>query len=240
MEAQNVPRHVAIIMDGNGRWARSRGLSRAEGHRAGGEALRRTVEACRDLGIKILTVYVFSTENWKRPRTEVRALMDLIIEYVRKERDELIDNNVRVVTIGDVDGLPPATRREIRGIVQATAANDGHWLCLALNYGGRRDIVGAARRLAAKVAAGELAPEQIDESLFSEHLLTAGLPDPDLLIRPSGELRVSNFLLWQMAYTELWFTSAYWPDFGAEELQRAVAAYQARSRRFGGLELEHH
>jgi len=238
VEAGVVPRHVAIIMDGNGRWARRRNLSRVEGHRAGGEALRRVVEACRDLGIEILTVFVFSTENWKRPSSEVRSLMELIMEYVRKEREELIRNNVKVITIGDVAGLPPATRLEIESIKKATAANTGRTLCLALNYGGRRDIVEAARGVAARVARGEIAPEDVDEVVFESELMTAGLPDPDLLIRPSGEMRISNFLLWQSAYTELWFTPVLWPDFGREELVQAVEAYRHRDRRYGGITQE--
>ncbi|MEW6032678.1 MAG: isoprenyl transferase [Bacillota bacterium] len=241
MEASKVsgiPRHVAIIMDGNGRWARRRNLPRAAGHRAGGEALRRTVEACRDLGIEILTVYAFSTENWKRPRAEVEALMDLIVEYVRKEREELIRNNIRVVNIGDTSGLPAAARREIESIVAATSQNTGHVLCLALNYGGRREIVEAARALAQKAARGEVRPGEIDEDMFRRHLTTGDLPDPDILIRPSGEMRVSNFLLWQIAYTELWFTPVLWPDFGPEQLRQAVEAYRQRHRRYGGLSLE--
>jgi len=238
VEAGKVPRHVAIIMDGNGRWARRRNLPREAGHRAGGEALRRTVEACRDLGIEILTVYAFSTENWKRPRAEVRALMNLIVEYVRKERQALIDNNVRVIAIGDIRGLPEATRREIEGVVEATRANTGPILCLAVNYGGRREIVEAARSLARKASRGEISPDDIDEETFARELMTHDLPDPDLLIRPSGEMRVSNFLLWQMAYTELWFTPVLWPDFGPEELRQAVESYQARDRRYGGVHPE--
>jgi undecaprenyl diphosphate synthase len=221
-------------MDGNGRWARQRNLPRAEGHRAGGEALRRTVEACEELGIRILTVYAFSTENWKRPRSEIQALMGLIVEYVRKERDALIRNNIRVMTIGDTSKLPRLARREIGSIVAATRENTGSVLCLALNYGGRREVVEAARRLAVKATRGEIAPEDIDDTTFEAELTTCGLPDPDLLIRPSGEMRISNFLLWQIAYTELWFTPVLWPDFGPEELRQAVDAFRARDRRFGG------
>jgi len=235
VEAGEVPRHVAIIMDGNGRWAKRRNLSRAEGHRAGGEALRRVVEACRDLGVEILTVFVFSTENWKRPRSEVDSLMNLIVEYVRREREALIENNVKVMTIGDVSGLPPLTRREIEGVKEATAHNSGRILCLALNYGGRWDITQAARALAAKVARGEITPDEVDQAALATELQTAGLPDPDLLIRPSGEMRISNFLLWQSAYTELWFTPVLWPDFGREELVKAIEAYRRRDRRYGGL-----
>ncbi len=235
MEPPKVPRHVAIIMDGNGRWAKQRGLSRAEGHRAGMFALRRTVEACEDLGIEILTVYAFSTENWKRPRDEVQALMDLLIEWIRRERTELIERNIRVKVIGDVAPLPAQTREELQGLIEATAGNTGAVLCLALNYGGRREIAEAARRLGERVRRGEIDPSGIDEAALARELMTADLPDPDLLIRPSGEMRISNFLLWQVAYTELWFTPVLWPDFGPAELREAVRAYQARDRRYGGL-----
>ncbi len=235
VDASNVPRHVAIIMDGNGRWASKRNLSRADGHRAGMEALRRTVEACQDLGIKTLTVYAFSTENWKRPSSEVKALMDLLQEWVRKERDELMERNIRVVTIGFPGRIPAETQRELEALVEDTKANTGATLCLALNYGGRREIAEAARRLGEKVARGELRPADIGEKVFAEALTTSGLPDPDLLIRPSGEMRLSNFLLWQMAYTELYFTPVLWPDFGPDDLKEAVRAYQARDRRYGGL-----
>ncbi len=229
---------MAIIMDGNGRWAARRGLTRAAGHRAGMEALKRTVEACEKLGIEILTVYAFSTENWKRPKDEVDALMDLLREWIRKERDELIRRNIRVKVIGFPGPVPPDTRRDLDELVAATAANTGSVLCLALNYGGRREITDAARHLAERAVRGEIDPAGIDERSLAGELLTADLPDPDLLIRPSGEMRVSNFLLWQMAYSELWFTPVLWPDFGPEQLAEAVAAYQARDRRYGGLHQE--
>ncbi len=222
-------------MDGNGRWAKKRNLSRAEGHKAGMRALKRTVEACRELGVEILTVYAFSTENWKRPRGEVKALMDLLLEWIRTERQELIDRNIRLVTIGFPGRIPASTRRELDSLIEATRNNTGGTLCLALNYGGRREIAEAARRLAEKVAVGRLGPKDIDERSLSRELLTGDLPDPDLLIRPSGEMRVSNFLLWQIAYTELWFTPVLWPDFGPEQLKEAIEAYQARDRRYGGL-----
>lgn len=230
-----MPRHVAIIMDGNGRWAKRRHLPRAEGHRAGMQALRRTVEACQDLGIEILTVYAFSTENWKRPISEVKALMDLLLEWIRKERAELIGRNIRVRVIGFPGRIPATTRRELDELVAVTRNNTGATLCLALNYGGRRELAEAARRLARKVAKGDLAPEDVDEKALARELLTDGLPDPDLLIRPSGEMRVSNFLLWQMAYTELWFTPVLWPDFGLEHLREAIDVYRSRDRRYGGL-----
>jgi len=238
LEEPKVPRHVAIIMDGNGRWAQRRNLTRAEGHRAGMAALRRVVEACDKLGIEVLTVYGFSTENWKRPRSEVRVLMDLLLEWIRKERDELIQRNIQVRVIGGPGRLPPRTRQELDELVSATSGNTGHVLCLALNYGGRRDITEAARRLGERVRRGAMDPADIDESAVAGELMTAGLPDPDLLIRPSGEMRVSNFLLWQMAYTELWFTPVLWPDFGAEQLEEAIRVYQSRDRRYGGLREE--
>jgi undecaprenyl diphosphate synthase len=199
------------------------------------EALRRTVEACQDLGIEILTVYAFSTENWKRPISEVKALMDLLLEWIRKERTELVRRNIRVTVIGFPDRIPATTRRELDELVAVTRQNTGATLCLALNYGGRRELAEAARRLARKVAKGDLAPEDVDEKALARELLTDGLPDPDLLIRPSGEMRVSNFLLWQMAYTELWFTPVLWPDFGLEQLREAIEVYRSRDRRYGGL-----
>jgi len=202
------------------------------------EALRRTVEACQELGIEILTVYAFSTENWKRPAAEVAALMDLLAEWVRKERQELLERGIRLLVIGFPGPIPAETRRELDELVELTKNNRKGTLCLALNYGGRREITEAARRLAEKAARGEIRPDAIDESTLAGELLTAGLPDPDLLIRPSGEMRVSNFLLWQMAYTELWFTPVLWPDFGAEQLKEAVEAYRARDRRYGGLHEE--
>lgn len=222
-------------MDGNGRWAKRRNLGRAEGHRAGMQALRRTVEACQELGIEILTVYAFSTENWKRPASEVAALMDLLLEWIRKERDELMSRGIRVKVIGFPGRLPATTRRELDDLVAATRHNTSATLCLALNYGGRRELVEAMRRLAQRVARGDLKPASINERTLAGELLTSGLPDPDLLIRPSGEMRVSNFLLWQMAYAELWFTPVLWPDFGPTQLREAIGAYQARERRYGGL-----
>jgi undecaprenyl diphosphate synthase len=238
VKTQEVPRHVAIIMDGNGRWARQRNLSRAHGHRAGMEALRRTVDACRELGVEILTVYAFSTENWKRPTSEVKALMDLLLEWIRKERDDLIRRDIRVRVIGFPGRIPVTTRRELDDLVAVTRQNRSATVCLALNYGGRRELTEAARSLARRVAEGSLAPEDIDEKTVAGELLTSGLPDPDLLIRPSGEMRVSNFLLWQMAYTELWFTPVLWPDFGPDQLKEAIAAYRSRDRRYGGLSKE--
>jgi len=231
----HIPRHVAIIMDGNGRWARQRGLPRTAGHRAGAEALREVVKTAAQLGIEILTLYAFSTENWKRPRAEVEALMGLLVEYLGKELDRLVKEGVRIQVIGHPEELPPQVRSELERALEATRSNDGLLVNLALNYGGRREIADAIRAIVKKALEGNLRLEDIDEGLVQSHLYTAGLPDPDLLIRPSGEMRVSNFLLWQIAYTEFWVTDVLWPDFRPYHLLEAVRAYQARDRRFGGL-----
>lgn len=231
-----VPRHVAVIMDGNGRWAQERGLDRLEGHRAGIGSIRRLVEACRELGVEVLTLYAFSTENWKRPRREVRGLMRLLAEYLREETPRLAEHDVRLRVLGDLEGLPVSARREVRRAVQATAAGRRATLNLALNYGGRAEILRAAVTAVREAAAGRLDPASLDEQTFAGLLDTAGLPDPDLLIRTGGEIRVSNFLLWQLAYTEFWFTPVYWPDFDREHFFRAVLDYQQRRRRFGALE----
>ncbi|WP_071541499.1 isoprenyl transferase [Neomoorella thermoacetica] len=237
LDRERLPRHVAIIMDGNGRWARSRGLPRLAGHRAGVESLRDIVRACVDWGIGILTVYAFSTENWKRPHEEVEGLMNLLVEYLRRELAELRREGVQVRAIGRLEGLPRQAREELERARKETAANKRLILNLALNYGGRSELVDACRRIATLVARGELDPGEIDEEIINNFLYTAGLPDPDLLIRPSGEMRVSNFLLWQLAYTEFWVTDIYWPDFRREDLRRALLDYQQRERRFGGLKI---
>jgi undecaprenyl diphosphate synthase len=229
-----VPVHVAIIMDGNGRWAASRGLARAAGHRAGRDAIRPTIEGCRELGVQILTLYAFSTENWRRPRDEVGALMDLLRESLIQEADELHRNGIRLRISGDVDVLSSAVRREIERVEALTQANQALVLNFALNYGARAELVRAARRLAARAHRGELAPEAIDEAALITELYTADLPDPDLIIRTGGEQRLSNFLLWQAAYAELYFADVLWPDFGREHLYAAVAEFQRRQRRFGG------
>ncbi len=229
----NLPRHIAIIMDGNGRWARRRGLPRVAGHRKAVESVRDVVEACGDLGIEVLTLYTFSVENWGRPREEVTALMSLLVETIRKEIDDLVKNNVRLITIGHLEDLPPITRESIEYGMERTRHNTGLILNLALSYGGRREIVDTVKAIARKVLNGELRPEDIDEEVVSNHLYTAGLPDPDLLIRTSGELRISNFLLWQLAYTEMYITEVLWPDFRREHLYEAIRAYQKRERRFG-------
>ena len=226
-----VPRHVAIIMDGNGRWAKERGLSRQAGHRAGTENIRRVVQAFGERDVKYLTLFAFSTENWRRPRREVDALLRLIGRVIDRELAALNEKGVRLLHIGGLDPLPADLQRRIREASELTKANKGLTVCVAFNYGGRAEIVEAARRI---VEAGVPA-EGIDEALFASYLGSAGLPDPDLLIRTAGEMRISNFLLWQAAYAEFYCTPAYWPDFDEAEVERALEAYAQRSRRFGGL-----
>lgn len=232
---ERLPRHIAIIMDGNGRWAAERGLSRAEGHRAGMEALRRVVEAAQKKGIRHLTVYAFSTENWRRPKQEIDVLMDLLVEYLATEVPKLLEQGVRLLTIGHTEELPPVCQTALSTALAQTAGCDGMTLTLALNYGSRRDIVDAATALARAVARGDLIPDQIDEHTLSKALATRDLPEPDLVIRPSGEVRLSNFLLWESAYAEIYLTSLFWPAFDGDALQEAIDAYTARERRFGGL-----
>ncbi len=234
-DPKKMPRHLALIMDGNGRWAEKRGLSRAAGHRQGMEALKRVVRATADLGIPVLTIYAFSTENWKRPLAEVGILMDLLVEYLARQLRELNEEGVRIRAIGDLSALPEKARRAIQDAEAKTAANQRLILNVALNYGGRAELLAAAKSLAADAAAGKLAPEAIREADIAERLYTAGQPDPDILIRSSGEQRLSNFLLWQLAYTELYFTETYWPDFDLAEIVQAVLAFQQRSRRYGGI-----
>jgi undecaprenyl diphosphate synthase len=235
IRAQPVPRHVAIIMDGNGRWARSRSLPRVAGHREGVKAARAAVRAAAQAGIGYLTLYAFSSENWARPPAEVAFLMRLLESSVEAELPELMENNVRLRILGDRDQLAPGVRQSVERATGATAANTGLTLQIALNYGGRQEIVRAIRALAGRVAKGELHPSAIDEAEVASALDTAGVPDPDLLIRTSGEYRLSNFLLWQIAYTELLVLPTLWPDFSARDLYLAVADFQLRSRRFGGL-----
>jgi len=225
--------HVAIIMDGNGRWAEARGLGREQGHRAGIESLRRVVRAAPDLGIGILTVYAFSTENWRRPAAEVSALMTLLVEYLESETPELCAEGVQLRTIGDVSMLPARSQAALGRAKAATAGGQRLVLNLALNYGGRAEIVRAAKKLAVALRDGQVNLEDVDESLFASLLDTAGLPDPDLLVRASGEERLSNFLLWQAAYTELWVTRTLWPDFDVHHLTEALDEYRRRERRYG-------
>lgn len=235
IDATRIPQHIAIIMDGNGRWAKRRNLPRVFGHRAGVEALREIVKTSSKIGIKVLTLYAFSTENWKRPTGEVSSLMDLLVEYLRKEVAELNENKVKIISIGDAAKLPVKCREELNRAINITSRNNGLILNLALNYGGRAEIINAVRRISTLVKDGKLKTEQIDESLVSKYMYTGGLPDPDLIIRPSGEMRLSNFLLWQCAYSEFWFSDVYWPDFNSEYMYQAIIDYQNRDRRFGGV-----
>ncbi len=228
---ERIPRHVAIIMDGNGRWAAQRHLPRVEGHRAGIDAVRDTVETSARLGLDVLTLYAFSVENWKRPKTEVSVLMSLLRRYLRLELDTLLRNNIRFTTIGRPNELPEDVYHELLQAEATTSRNSGMRFNIALNYGGRAEIVDAARRA---IESG-VSPSSLDEARFSGFLYTAGQPDPDLLIRTSGEMRVSNFLLWQIAYAEIWVTDTLWPDFRCQHLLEAVIAYQKRDRRFGGI-----
>jgi len=232
---RGVPHHVAIIMDGNGRWAAQRGLPRVEGHRRGVEALRRTVRACGDLGIGVLTIFSFSSENWSRPRQEVLDLLGLLRRFIRHDLAELHASNVKVRIIGDRPGLDPDIRRLLDEAEELTKANTGLMLVVAFNYGSRDEIVRAARSLVEDVAAGRLRPDAIDTAALAGRLDTAGIADPDLIIRTSGEQRLSNFLLWQAAYSEFVFVPVYWPEFDKAALESAIAEYQRRERRFGGL-----
>jgi len=236
IDPERLPAHIAIIMDGNGRWARRRHLPRVAGHEAGMDAVRRTVETCARLGIRVLTLYAFSTENWKRPRREIETLWSLLRTYLRRELPDLLRHGIRLRTIGRVEALPSVVREDVLEAVQASASNRGLLLNVALNYSGRTELVDAVAALLAEArAAGRLEVPEISEEAIASHLYTAGLPDPDLLIRTSGEMRVSNFLLWQIAYTELYVTETLWPDFTRAELLRAILDYQRRERRFGGL-----
>jgi undecaprenyl diphosphate synthase len=230
-----VPRHIAIIMDGNGRWARQRALPRLEGHRRGAESVREIVRACGEWGIEFLTLYAFSAENWKRPKSEIEALMRLLEKYLRDEVPELRENNVRLRAIGRLSDLPERVQRQLQQSIEATANNTGLTLILALSYGSRGELVEAAKRIAQEVRDGKLTVEQIDEAAISRRLYTAEYPDPDLLIRTSGEMRLSNFLLWQISYSELWVTKTLWPDFRRDHLLRALQDYNRRHRRFGGV-----
>jgi undecaprenyl diphosphate synthase len=230
---EKLPRHLAIIMDGNGRWAEHRLLDRVAGHRQGAESVRTVVRACREIGIPYLTLFAFSAENWSRPQPEVEALMTLLKDYLVTELREMLDNNIRLLAIGDLSRLPKEVVSALNETMKLTAAATGMTLTLALSYGGRDDIIQAIRRITANSRDGNLTPEDIDEGLFSKYLWTASLPDPDLLIRTSGEVRISNFFLWQLAYTEIYVTPNLWPDFKKEDLIQALLSYQDRERRFG-------
>ena len=236
LDPARMPRHVAIVMDGNGRWARRRGLARHQGHRRGKDSVRAIVEAALELGIPCLTLFSFSTENWHRPGAEVRFLMDLLHRYLVTETRRLMKRGIRLLALGELERLPAAVSNALEAAVKATANNRAMTVALALSYGGRQDVTVAARRIAEDVAAGRLRPEEVDERAVRCRLSTGGLPDPDLLIRTSGEQRISNFFLFQLAYTELYFTNTLWPDFREREFLAALCAYQSRDRRFGVTE----
>jgi len=229
----NVPGHIAIIMDGNGRWAKTRGLPRVAGHNEGINSVREIVRICGEIGVKTLTLYTFSTENWNRPQTEVVALMELLLRTIKKEVDDLHSKNVRVRTIGKLDELPESPRKGILDAIELTKSNTGLTLNLALSYSSRNEIISAVKRIADDILSGIKKIEEIDEKYFSEYLNTSGMDDPDLLIRTSGESRISNFLLWQLAYTEIYFTETCWPDFREKEFIQAIENYQSRERRYG-------
>ncbi|MBQ0034448.1 MAG: isoprenyl transferase [Bacteroidales bacterium] len=233
IRTDRLPEHVAIIMDGNGRWAKKQGLARVFGHKKGVETVHEITTAAAELGIGYLTLYTFSTENWNRPKEEVDAIMTLLVDTIAKERPTLMKNNVRLLTIGDTDRLPEEARRKFLQLIEDTAGNTGLGLVLALSYSSRWEITEAMKRIAAEVEKGEVKAADINEQMLSDHMATAGIPDPDLLIRTSGEYRISNYLLWQLAYSELYFTDCFWPEFTKEEFYKAIADYQQRERRFG-------
>jgi undecaprenyl diphosphate synthase len=238
LASESLPDHVAIIMDGNGRWARQRGLPRIEGHARGAHSVRTTVEECCRLGIGQLTLYCLSSENWKRPQTELDFLMLLLEKYLIEERREILDQNIRFTTIGRREGLPDNVLREIDENIRLSQDNTGTCLCLAINYGGRTELIDAVRAVARQVRDGTLSLDAVDEAVINNALYTAGMPDPDLLIRTAGEMRVSNFLLWQISYAELWVTDLCWPDFDRATLHQALRDYAGRERRFGGLRID--
>jgi undecaprenyl diphosphate synthase len=233
IDFDRLPLHVAVIMDGNGRWAKERNLPRIEGHRAGSKSVREVVETSARLGIRYLTLYAFSKENWKRPRTEVNTLWRLLEEYLKREDKTLVKNRIRLQVIGQVEALPDPAQRELERVIELTKNNDRLTVIAALNYGGRAEIVDAVKKL---VSSNDHSIENLDEDMFSNYLYTAGIPDPDLLIRTSGEVRISNFLLWQIAYAEIWISPLFWPDFKRKDFFQAVLDYQTRERRFGDIQ----
>ena len=235
MDKNRLPAHIAVIMDGNGRWAKKRGLPRIMGHKEGAESVRVITESCAEMGIKYLTFYAFSTENWKRPEPEVKFLMSMLDSYLKRERVTIMKNNIRFKSIGDRKKLPAVVVKKINMLEKESAKNTGLTMILALNYGSRDEIKNVVVKIAKKVKKGETAPSEITEKMIEENLYTKGVPDPDLMIRTSGEMRISNFLLWQLAYSELYITATLWPDFRKKELVAAIENYQARDRRFGGL-----
>jgi undecaprenyl diphosphate synthase len=233
IDLARLPEHIAIIMDGNGRWAQKNGMNRYRGHQEGVVSVRKVVEAAGEIGIKYLTVYTFSTENWNRPQEEVDALMELMVIAVQRETEDLMKNNVRLQVMGDVNRLPQITLDNLNACIEKTSGNTGLTLILALSYSSRWEITEAAKKIAGKIKEGKLKPENITEKMISDHLLTQNIPDPDLLIRTGGEYRISNYLLWQLAYAELYFTPVYWPEFRADNLYEAIVDFQKRERRFG-------
>ncbi len=235
LDLKRLPKHVAIIMDGNGRWAKKKGNPRIYGHSNGVAAVRDTVEAAAEIGINFLTLYAFSTENWNRPRTEIDALMSLLVSTINKETKTLLENNVRLQAIGDIGSLPNSVAKQLKGAIEKTKRKTGLNLILALSYSSRWEMLNAARNLAEDVQQGKIDSEDIDSTVFESYLNTSGIPDPELLIRTSGEFRISNFLLWQIAYTELYFTPTLWPDFRREDFYMAIANFQSRERRFGKI-----
>ncbi len=230
---QNIPQHIAIIMDGNGRWAEQHKVARAKGHERGGETVQRVIDLCREKGIQWLTLYAFSTENWGRSKIEVTYLMNMLAKYLKERLPEMMEKNVRLHAIGELYMLPKGCRKQLEASIEATRNNTGVNVVLALSYGSRQEITEATRRIASMVQRGEIAPADITPELLSANLYTAGMPDPDLLIRTSGEMRISNYLLWQISYAELWVTDVLWPDFGRAELDAALASFHSRNRRFG-------
>ncbi len=233
LKRDRLPRHVAVIMDGNGRWAKRRGLPRIMGHPRGVDSLREAVRCCDDWGIQALTVYAFSTENWNRPQQEVMLIMTLIEQFLRRELPEMMERDIRLKLVGNLSALPASLQAAMEQSMNATSNNRGMQFTVATNYGGRQEILQACRAIAHQVQQGALSPDEIDESVFERHLYTASICDPDLLIRTSGEMRISNFLLWQVAYSEIYITETLWPDFNRDELRRALLSYQQRERRFG-------
>lgn len=235
LDFEKIPKHIAIIMDGNGRWAQARKLPRVMGHKAGVETVRTVVKKCNSLGVKYLTLYMFSTENWKRPKDEINSLMKLLAQYLKSEFDELNSNNVVINHIGDISKLPEICQKELIDAYEKTKDNTGLVLTLAINYGGRDEIIYAVKRLYKDISEKGMNIDDIDKDLFNNYLYTAEMPDPDIIIRPSGEQRLSNFLLWQCAYSEFWYSDINWPDFTEKDLEMAIYDYQHRDRRFGGI-----
>jgi undecaprenyl diphosphate synthase len=235
INTSNLPRHIAVIMDGNGRWAKKQGKLRTFGHQSGVKAVRDTVEACAELGVEALTMYAFSTENWNRPKYEINALMTLLVSTIHKETQTLMKNDIKLAAIGDLNSLPSKCFKELQEAIKATSNNKRMTLVLALSYSSRWEITEAIKQIALKVESGQIAAREVNEKILESHLSTAGLPEPELLIRTSGEHRISNFLLWQCAYAEFYFTEVLWPDFNKEELYKAIISYQQRERRFGKI-----